>query len=52
MGMNIKAISLGSKDGVFEGVIDLEVRSRENLEAMLKGLKKIDGIQDVVRNDI
>ena len=52
MGMNMTALTLGSKDGVFEGTIDLQVHSRENLEAMLKGLSEIDGIQDVVRSDI
>ena len=52
MGMNMTALTLGSKDGVFEGNIELQVRSRENLDAMLKGLQEIDGIQDVVRTDI
>ena len=52
MGMNMVSLSLGSKDGVFEGFIELQVHNRRNLEDMLAGLQKIDGIQDVVRTEI
>ena len=37
---------------VFDGYIELYVHDKKNLEAMLKELKKIDGIYDVVRTDI
>ncbi len=52
MGMNMVSLTLGSKDGVFEGSIELQVRSRKTLQDMLDGLQKIDGIQDVVRTEI
>ena len=52
LGMDMSELKLGSRDGVFEGYIELMVRDREKLETMLSGMRKIDGIQDVVRTDI
>ena len=52
MEVNIREIHLGGKDGVMEGYIEMLVHDKKNLEAMIAGLRKIDGIQDVVRTDI
>ncbi|MBQ9309984.1 MAG: bifunctional (p)ppGpp synthetase/guanosine-3',5'-bis(diphosphate) 3'-pyrophosphohydrolase [Bacteroidales bacterium] len=52
MGINIREIHLGGKDGVMEGYIEMLVHDRQVLSAMLKGIAGIDGIQDVVRTDI
>ena len=52
MGVNMREIHLGGKDGVMEGYIELLVQDRSKLAAMIKGLSKIEGIQDVVRTDI
>lgn len=51
MGINIREIHLGGKDGVMDGYIEMLVRDRQNLATMISGLEKIDGIQDVVRTD-
>ena len=52
LGMNMREIRLGSREEIFEGYIELLVRDKKNLEAMIRGLRHIDGIQDVVRTDI
>ena len=52
MGVNIREIHLSGKDGVMDGYIDMLVRDKKNLEAMIDGLRKIEGVQDVVRTDI
>ena len=52
MGINMTEINITSKDGVMEGYIELQVQDRHNLEVMLDGLQKIDGVQSVVRTDI
>ena len=52
MDVNMREIHLGGKDGMMEGYVDLLVHNKQNLEAMIKGLRSIDGIQDVIRTDI
>ena len=51
-GINMRRIQLSVDEGLFEGYIELLVRDKKNLENMVEGLKKISGIQDVVRTDI
>ena len=51
-GINMRKLQLSVDEGVFEGYIELLVRDKKNLEKMVDGLKKINGIQDVVRTDI
>ncbi|MDY6418615.1 MAG: RelA/SpoT family protein [Bacteroidales bacterium] len=51
-GINIRKLQLSTEGGLFEGFIELLVRDKKNLERMVEGLSKIDGIQDVVRTDI
>ena len=52
MEINIREIHLSGKDGLMDGYIEMLVHDKNNLEAMIKGLRKIDGVQDVVRTDI
>lgn len=52
MGVNMRNLQLGTDGGIFEGYIDMLVKDKSSLDNMLDGLRKIDGIQDVVRMDI
>ena len=52
MVMNMKAISLSTKDGIFEGQIDLSVADKDILYKLIGRLRQIDGIQEVGRVDI
>ncbi len=52
MGINIRKLQLTADAGLFEGNIELRVKDKGILEDMVEGLKKIEGIQDVVRTDI
>ena len=52
MGINIRKLQLTADGGLFEGNIELRVKDKRILEDMVEGLKKISGIQDVVRTDI
>lgn len=52
LGINIRKLQLSADGGLFEGNIELLVKDKRILENMVEGLKKIDGIQDVVRTDI
>ena len=48
----MRKLQLSTEDGLFEGFIELLVRDKKNLERMVEGLSRIDGIQDVIRTDI
>ena len=52
LGINIRKLQLSADSDLFEGNIELLVKDKRILESMVEGLKKIDGIQDVVRTDI
>ena len=48
----MRKLQLSTDGELFEGFIELLVRDKKNLERMVDGLSKIDGIQDVIRTDI
>lgn len=52
MGVNIRRFNLGSEDGVFEGFMDVYVNDKEVLETLINKLKRIDGVQSVIRTEI
>ena len=52
MEMNIRELNLRSEDGIFKGNMELFVRDKSKLSLLIDNLKKIDGIQEVVRTDI
>lgn len=52
MGVNMRKLMLDTEEGIFEGYIELFVQDKNTLNDMLSELRKIEGIQDVVRTDI
>lgn len=49
--LNISAITIESKEGVFEGTIRLFVHDKEELEELVERLKSLKGIESVDRFD-
>jgi GTP pyrophosphokinase len=49
--LNISAITIESKEGVFEGTIRLFVRDIDELEELVTRLKGLNGIHSVARFD-
>lgn len=52
LGINMRKLNLTTENGVFDGYIELRVKDKRILDNMVDGLKKIDGIEDVIRTDI
>lgn len=44
---NIRRLTISSDQGIFDGVIELKVHDRDDLNAIVDSLKKVDGLQDV-----
>ena len=51
MKLNISAITIEAKEGVFEGNIRLFVRDKDELDKLVNGLLKLPGIHQVERYD-
>lgn len=51
MKLNISAITIEAKEGVFEGNIRLFVRDKDELDLLVAGLLKLPGIEKVERYD-
>jgi GTP pyrophosphokinase len=49
--INISAITIEAREGLFEGTIKLFVHDKEELEELVQNLKKLQGIQSVDRFD-
>ena len=49
MHIDMKGISINSIDGIFIGTISLEVKNKDQLDALLKQLEQIEGIKKVRR---
>ena len=49
--VNMRSISINSKDGMFEGTITLFVKDTQHLEALIRKMKKVRGIASVRRID-
>jgi len=52
IGLNIKKISLGTENGIFDGFLDMYVKDKAVVDRLLKGISEIDGIQDVDRIEL
>ena len=52
LGVNIRRFNLGAEDGIFDGFIDLYVHDIEELERYISRLRKIKGIDSVVKTDL
>ncbi len=51
LNMNIRSISVDSNAGTFEGIVMIYVQDTKNLNALIQNLKKVDGVQQVIRID-
>lgn len=49
--VNMRSISIDSRDGMFEGSISLFVKDTRHLEALIRKLKKVKGVISVKRLD-
>ncbi|MFC5409694.1 RelA/SpoT family protein [Larkinella bovis] len=49
--INIRSITIDSKDGIFEGTLKLYVHNTRHLEELMKKLEKVDGVVKVARFD-
>jgi GTP pyrophosphokinase len=47
--INICAIHVASEDGIFTGSLDIYVHDKEELDELLKAIKKIEDIKEVWR---
>ena len=52
LNLNIRRIMVETNDGLFDGIIDLYVHDKENLQDLIKILSKISGVERVARLDI
>ena len=49
LNVNVHQLSIAANDGIFQGDIELSIHDTEDLNSIIKGLKKIDGIEEVTR---
>jgi GTP pyrophosphokinase len=49
--VNMRSISIDSKDSMFEGTITLFVKDTQHLEALIRKMKKVKGISSIRRVD-
>ena len=47
--INIRSINISSEDGLFQGMLDVYVYDRKELDELLKALRKLEDIKDVRR---
>ncbi|MDX2431152.1 MAG: TGS domain-containing protein [Bacteroides sp.] len=47
--VNMRSISIDSKDGMFEGSITLFVKDTQHLEALIRKLKRVKGVSNIRR---
>ena len=50
MNVNIKSVNIVSNDGLFEGEINLKIHNVSFLNALIKKLKKIEGVKTIERS--
>ena len=52
IGVNMRKIYLGADEGIVEGYIEIFVHDKDVLSELIKNLRSVNGIQNVVRTDI
>ena len=52
LGINIRKILIEAHDEIFEGYIDLYVHNTDDLESLIKALRKVKGVESVKRAEI
>ncbi|RYZ89853.1 MAG: bifunctional (p)ppGpp synthetase/guanosine-3',5'-bis(diphosphate) 3'-pyrophosphohydrolase, partial [Proteobacteria bacterium] len=51
LNINMRSVTIDSKDGIFEGNIRLYVHDTSHLDTLMRKLERVDGVFDVVRFD-
>ena len=49
MNINMKKVMITCDDGIFDGVFDLRVHDREDLQTLISNLKNISDLQEVAQ---
>ncbi|MCH5307369.1 MAG: bifunctional (p)ppGpp synthetase/guanosine-3',5'-bis(diphosphate) 3'-pyrophosphohydrolase [Prevotella sp.] len=49
LNVNIRRLTIGTDEGVFDGTIELRVHDRDDVRNVMNQLKKIEGLQDVTQ---
>lgn len=52
MGVNIRRFNIGTEDGIFDGFIDLYVHDIDVLDTLISRIRKISGIESVVKKEL
>lgn len=52
LGVNIRKVFIGAEEGLFEGYIELLVHDRAALDEVVDNLKRIEGVQKIIRTEI
>ena len=52
MGVNIRRFNIGTEDGIFDGFIDLYVHDIEVLDTLISRIRKINGIESVLKKEL
>jgi GTP pyrophosphokinase len=47
LSVDIRGLAFTTKDGIFEGTIDLRVHDREDVKAIMDKLKEVDGLKEI-----
>lgn len=50
--VHIKALHLGTEEGVFEGYIDIKVSKASDIDAIINEMRKVEGIQQISRTEL
>ena len=49
--INIRSITIDSRDGIFEGTLKLYVQNTQHLDDLIRKLEKVEGVVKVARFD-
>lgn len=49
LNVNVHGLSIAANNGIFQGDIELSVHDTEDLDVIIKDLRKIDGLEEVTR---
>ena len=49
LNVNVHRLSIAANDGIFQGDIELSVHDTEDLDVIIKNLRRIDGLEEVTR---
>jgi len=49
MNVFINSININGEDGVFEGKVSINIKNKQQLNALMESMKKVDGVQKVER---